>query len=56
MNSNIQDLHLLLATAKTGGTIEDGPEDIPVTIVSNGTPGTPGDDGRGIVSVTNYYM
>ena len=53
MNSNIQDLHLLLATAKTGGTIEDGPEDIPVTIVSNGTPG---DDGRGIVSVTNYYM
>lgn len=53
LNANSRDLKLLLATAKTGGTIEDGPEDIPVIIISDGENG---DDGRGIVSVTNYYM
>lgn len=50
LNANSKTLKLLLATAKTGGTIEDGPEDINVLFVENG------DDGRGIVSVTNYYM
>ena len=53
LNANSRDLKLLLATAKTGGTIEDGPEDIPVIIVSDGEDG---EVGRGIVSVANYYM
>lgn len=59
MSNSIQDLQLLLATAKTGGTVEDGPEDILVNFVANGengTPGTPGAPGRGIVSIITYYM
>ena len=56
LNSNIRDLKLLLATAKTGGTVEDGPEDILVNFISDGADGNDGEDGRGIVSTAYYYM
>lgn len=45
MSNSIQDLQLLLATAKTGGTVEDGPEDILVNFVANGEKGEKGEDG-----------
>ncbi len=43
MSSSIQNLHFLLATAKTGGTVEDE-EEIPVIFVANGEKGADGAD------------